>query len=68
MTFYTDLKSMFAKACITSSCNPAPVDGVDLAEIKKKFQKKKKKNAIAKVCSQIKLHYGYVFVPITRFI
>jgi hypothetical protein len=31
MTFYTDLKSMFAKACISSSSNPAPVDGVAVA-------------------------------------
>jgi len=42
--------------------------GLDLAEIKKEFQKKKKNNAIAKVCTQIKLYCGYVFVPTTRFI
>jgi hypothetical protein len=31
MIFYTNLKSMFAEACIISSCNPAPVDGVAVA-------------------------------------
>ena len=30
--------------------------GLDLAEIKKEFQKKKKKNAIAKICTKVKLH------------
>ena len=43
--------------------------GLDLAEIKKEFQKKKRRMPlIAKVCTQIKLYYGYVFVLTTRFI
>jgi len=41
--------------------------GLDLTEIKKRISKEKMKNAIAKVYTQIKLYYGYVF-PTTRFI